>query len=97
MGAAVEDIHHRDGQDMGIDTADIAVEGQSNSLCSSFGNSQRGAQDGIGAQFGFIGGAIQMRSWPGQCPSDRWHPSQRVHQQWRVLTLSTAVRTPFPL
>ena len=46
---------------MGIDAADIAVQRQTKGVGSSFGNCQAGSQDGIGAQFGFVGGAIQVK------------------------------------
>ena len=58
--AAIEDVHHRDGQHMGIDAADVAVERQAEGIGGSFGNCQAGAQNGIGAQLGFIGGAVQL-------------------------------------
>jgi hypothetical protein len=60
VGAAVEDVHHRDGQNVGINATDVAVERQAKRIGSSFGNCQRSAEHGIGAKAGFVGGAIQI-------------------------------------
>ena len=45
---------------MGVNAANVLVEGQFQGCGSRFGNCQAGAQDGIGAQIGFIGRAIQL-------------------------------------
>ncbi len=61
MGAAVEDVHHWNGQYMGIDAADIAVERQAKGVGGCFGDGQASPQDGIGAQFGFVLRAVQLQ------------------------------------
>jgi len=58
--AAVEDIHHRHRQDLGIAAADVLVEGQAEGFGRSLGRGQRDRQGGVGAQFGLVGRAVQF-------------------------------------
>ncbi len=46
---------------MGIHPTNIAVERQTKCIGRGFGDCQAGAQNGIGAQFGFVGSAIQIQ------------------------------------
>lgn len=50
---AVDDVHHRHGQRLGIHTADVAVERQTEIVGGSAGYGQRNTQDGVGAQLRF--------------------------------------------
>src|SRR5579859_119920 len=56
--AAVEDVHHGDGQGAGGDTAEIAVEGHIEGNGGGAGNGERRAKDGVGAELAFVGGAV---------------------------------------
>ncbi len=58
--AAVEDVHHRNRQHVGIHAANIAVQRQAEGIGSGLGDSQAGAQDRVCAQLGFVGGAVQL-------------------------------------
>ena len=60
MGAAVEDVHHRHGQLLGVDAADIAVQAGAQALGRRLGAGQGRAQDGVGTQAGLVGGAVQV-------------------------------------
>ena len=60
VGAAVENVHHRHGQLLGVDTADIVVQAGPQALSGSLGTGQRGAEDGVGPQAALVGGAVQV-------------------------------------
>ncbi len=60
MRAAVDDVHHRHGEDVGIDSADIAEERLAGGLCGGLGHGHRDAEHGVGAEFGFVVGAIEL-------------------------------------
>ena len=60
VGAAVEDVHHRHGQLLGVDAADIAVQAGAQALGRRLGAGQGRAQDGVGTQAGLVGGAVQV-------------------------------------
>ena len=60
MGAAVEDVHHGHGQDLGVGAADIVVQGGAQGLGRRLGAGQGSAQNGVGAQLGLVGGAVQL-------------------------------------
>ena len=59
MHAAVEDVHHGRGQQMGVDAAQVLVQRQARRLGSGAGNSQRHAQDGVGTELGLVGGTVR--------------------------------------
>ena len=58
--AAVEDIHHGDGQGLGVGSADIGVQRHAQRLGGRLGAGQRHAQNGVGAQAALVGGAVQI-------------------------------------
>ena len=60
VSAAVEDVHHGHRQGLGVDAADIAVQGHAQALGSGLGTGQGGAQNGVGAQTALVGGAVQV-------------------------------------
>ena len=60
VSAAVEDVHHRHGQGLGIDAADIVVQAHAGSGSAGLGAGQGHAQDGVGAQTGLVGGAVEL-------------------------------------
>ena len=59
MHAAVEDIHHRCGQQVGVDAAQVLVQRQARRLGSGAGNSQRHARDGVGTELGLVGSTVR--------------------------------------
>ena len=60
MGAAVEDVHHRHRQGLSVAAADVVVQRQAQSLCSSLGNSQGYAEDSVCAELGLVRGAVSL-------------------------------------
>ncbi|MNX46846.1 hypothetical protein D3C86_773940 [compost metagenome] len=60
MGAAVDDVEHRNGKGTGRDAADVAVERHVDGVGGRLGNGQRDAEDGVGAKLGLVGGAVQL-------------------------------------
>ena len=59
MGTAVDDVHHGYGEGVGVATTDVFVEGQAEVVGSGFGNSERNAEDSVGAEVGFGFGAVE--------------------------------------
>ena len=59
MHAAVEDVHHGRGQQMGVDAAQVLVQRQARRLGSGAGDGQRHAQDGVGTELGLVGGTVR--------------------------------------
>ncbi|MPN27652.1 hypothetical protein SDC9_175086 [bioreactor metagenome] len=64
MGAAVQDIHHGQGQGVGVGAAHIGVEGKVLMLGGSLGAGQRNTQNGVCAQAALVGGAVQGDEQP---------------------------------
>ena len=60
VSAAVENVHHGNGQGLAVDAAQIAVQGHAQSLGSGPGHGHGHRQDGVGAQAGLVGGAVQI-------------------------------------
>ena len=58
--AAVEDVHHGDGQGLGVDAADIVIQAGAQGLSGGLGHGQGTAQDGVGAQAALVGSAVQL-------------------------------------
>jgi len=59
MGAAVDDVHHRNRQDMGVRAADITVERQAGGFGRGLGDGERDAEDGIGAETRLVRRAVE--------------------------------------
>ena len=59
VGTAVEDVHHGDGQGLGVDSAQVGIQGQAQTLTGGLGAGQGGPQNGVGAQAALVGGAVQ--------------------------------------
>ena len=60
VGAAVDDVHHRDREDIGIGAAEIAVQGDLELSRSRFRDGEGDAEDGVGAEFGLGRGAVEF-------------------------------------
>ena len=56
----VDDIGHRDGQDFGVGSAQITIQGQIQIGSGGFGVGQRDSQDRIGTQYGLGIRAVQF-------------------------------------
>ena len=57
--AAVHDVHHGHRQDVRVAAADVLIEGQPHRRRGGVGHGQRGAEDGVGAELGLVGRAVQ--------------------------------------
>ncbi len=68
MGAAIDDVHHRQGQDAGRDPAHILVERQVRRDRRGLGRRKTDAQDGVGAQPALVGRAVQFDQHAVQPP-----------------------------
>ena len=60
MAAAIQYVHHRHRQGLGIDAAQIAVQRQAVYVRSRMSHSQRNAQDGVCAVLGLVLGAVRF-------------------------------------
>ena len=59
VGAPIDDVHHGDGQNLGVRTAQVAVQGLLQLGRRRLGKRQGNAQNGVGSQFGLVEGAVQ--------------------------------------
>ncbi len=60
VGAAVEDVHHGHRQHLGVHAADVVIEAVAGGQRAGLGAGQGHAQNGVGAQAGLVGGAVQL-------------------------------------
>jgi hypothetical protein len=60
MGTTVQDVHHRKRQFPGVYAANIAVEGQTECLCRSLGNSDGNTEDRICPEITFEFSPVQF-------------------------------------
>ena len=67
MSAAVDDVHHRNGERVGVAATDVAIEGQTESVGSSLGTSEADAEDGVGTELALGGSAVQSQHLVVQC------------------------------
>ena len=58
MAAAVEDVHHRHGQDVGVRAADVAEQRQVGRVGSGPRDGERDAEDRVGAELLLVGAAV---------------------------------------
>ncbi len=61
VGAAVEDVHQRNRQDVAVRAAQVLEQRQVRAHCGGIGHCQRDAQDGVGAELGLVAGAVQVK------------------------------------
>ena len=61
MCTAVENIHHRYGQNVRLQTAEEPIEGNILGLCCGIRCSNRHGKDGIGTELGLIFGAVNVK------------------------------------
>ncbi len=60
VGTAVENVHHRHRQGLGVDAPQIAVQRHTQGLRRSLGHGHGHRQNGVGPQPGLVGGAVQL-------------------------------------
>ena len=60
MGAAVEDVHHRHRQQMGVRPTDVTEERQLGRLRGRLGDRERDSEDRVGAQRRLVRRAVQV-------------------------------------
>ena len=96
MYAAIDDVHHRNRQRAGRGAADIAVERLRCGLRRGLGDGERDAEDGIGAEPGLVGRAVELdQAWSmATWSSASW--STRA-SKISPLTADTALPTPLPM
>ena len=58
MAAAVEDVHHRHGQHVGVRAAEVAEQRQVGGVGGGAGHGERDAEDGVGAELLLVGAAV---------------------------------------
>src|SRR5699024_3406843 len=58
--SAVEDVHHRYGQQMGVRPADVAKERQIGRVCGRLRDSERDAEDRVGAELGLVRCTVEV-------------------------------------
>ena len=59
VGAAVDDVHHRHGQDMGVESAEVAVQRDFEGGGGGAGHGHGDAEHGVGAELGLGLGAVE--------------------------------------
>ena len=60
MGAAVDDVHHGDGEHFCIGSTDVFEEGLTELRGSGVGSGHGGAEDGVGAELLFVRRAVEL-------------------------------------
>ena len=60
MLAAVDDVHHRNRQSAGHGAAEVTVERKPGFFGLSLGNGEGYRQNGVGAEFAFVFGAVEV-------------------------------------
>ena len=59
VGPAVDDVHHRDREHVGVGAAHVPVQRQLELVGRGLGHGQRGAQDGVGPQPALVVGPVE--------------------------------------
>src|SRR5690606_23849623 len=87
MRSAIDDVHHRDRQNVRPGTSDIAVERQVGSLGRRLGDREGDAENGVGAEARLVRRAVELDHRPvyldlvlGFEPADRleYFPIDRI-------------------
>jgi hypothetical protein len=60
VGAAVDDVHHGDGQGVGIEAAEVAVQRDFEGVGGGAGDGHGDAEHGVGAELGLGFGAVEL-------------------------------------
>ena len=81
--AAVEDVHHRHRQHVGVDAAEVAVERQLELVGRGLGHGQRHAEDGVGAEPGLVVGAVEVAQHAVDARAARARRARRARRRSR--------------
>ena len=68
VGPAVEDVEHGQGQHAGVGPAQVAVEGEVELVGRGPGHGQGHAEDGVGAEAGLVGRAVEGEELEVEAP-----------------------------
>ena len=60
MCTAVDDVHHRNGENISIGTTDITVQGDVEIIGGGVGHGKAYAQNGVGAEFALGRSAVEL-------------------------------------
>ena len=60
MRAAVDDVHHGRGHDLGVHAAEVLIQGQAEVFGGGAGRGERHAEHGVGAEAGLVFGAVEV-------------------------------------
>src|SRR5699024_11352435 len=60
VGAAVEDVHHRHRQDVGVGPADVLVQRHAGGVGGGAGHGQGHTEDGVGSDGALVRGAVEL-------------------------------------
>ena len=60
VGAAIDDVHHRARQHPRLHAAEVAIERLRRAVGRGFGDRERDAEDGVGAEASFVFGAVEF-------------------------------------
>ena len=60
VGAAVDDVHHRNGEGVGVGAADVAVKGKTEGSCCCLSDCERDAEDGVSAELRLGRRAVEL-------------------------------------
>ena len=58
MLAPVEDVHHRDGQGVGVDATDVSEQRKLAMVCRRLGNGEGHTENRVCAKLGLVVGAV---------------------------------------
>ena len=60
VGAPIDDVHHGHRHQVGVDAADVAVQGLTEGACRRLGYGEADAEQGVGAQVALVVAAIEV-------------------------------------
>ena len=61
MSTTVDDVHHRNGEGIGVGTAEVAVKGNLQVSSGSMGYGQRNTEDSVGTEVLLGGSAVKLK------------------------------------
>lgn len=60
MGTTVEDVHHWNGQHVGVRSAEVLVQRELRTVSSSMSSSQGDTKDGVSTQLALVVGSVEL-------------------------------------
>ena len=89
--AAVEDVHHRDREQVGVGPADVAEQREVGRVGGGAGDGERDAEDRVGAEARLVGGAVEVDQAPGRRAAARSRRSRAARARSRRARASDGV------